>query len=83
MKRKVRSLNWFTKNCHMGSNDEFIHPKKHINDKYWFCINKDMQKFCGKEVTIKFSSYENIYYSIEEDSERFSWQDWMFEDENS
>lgn len=64
-KVRVKSLDWY--------------KTEYTNEGVRLSFVSDMSKFCGKIVTIEIVS-NNLYY-IKEDDDKFSWQDYMFEDE--
>lgn len=65
-KVRVKSLDWYRNEYR---NEEDV--------KLSFVFK--MSEFCGKVVTIEIVA--NDLYYIEEDDDKFSWQDYMFEDE--
>lgn len=79
-KRKVRSLNWFVKNCEINDSNDYI---PNIDIKLF--LSPTMQNFCGKEVTWnneKMKLSNNKIYNIgkiKEDDESYYWEEWMFE----
>ncbi len=74
---KVHSKEWFDNNC--DKNDLFNtygNPSRKDSNSFV----PDMQKLCGQIVTIKNVRSFCKSYLIREDSERWNWEDWMFED---
>ena len=67
-KVKVKSLEWFEKNCDL----DFLNKELRY-------FSKKRSYYCGKIVTIDYS-YNDGDYTIKEDKETFFWQKWMFED---
>lgn len=72
-KVKINSLDWYDKNKNF---DGIIY----LNN-FGIPFIKEMSAFCGKKAIIEF-----IYrgeYKIDIDGKKWSWEDWMFEDETS
>jgi hypothetical protein len=81
-KVRVKSLEWYNAN-----KDEYGDVKCYgcqetdikCQDSIYFIIQ--MSEYCGKIVTID-KIWEDYYYSIIEDEQRFDWTDDMFEDDD-
>lgn len=74
---KVHSKEWFDNNC---DRNDFFNTYGSTSRKGSNSFVPDMQKLCGKIVTIKNVRSFAKSYSIREDSGRWNWEDWMFED---
>ena len=70
-KVKVKSLEWYNQ---MRDSDGDIY----LND-FGISFVKDMSVFCGKKATIVFDLGGE--YQLDIDNKKWSWKDWMLEDE--
>lgn len=79
-KVKVHTKEWFDNNC--AKNDVF-NTYSSTSSSGSNSFVPDMQRFCGKIVTIKNARAFVESYLIQEDGGCWSWEDWMFEDMNN
>lgn len=77
-KVKVHTKEWFDNNCAKNDLFDFYGGTSGLNS-----FVPEMQKLCGQIVTIKNMSSSAKSYLIQEDSGRWHWEDWMFEDMNN
>ena len=70
-KVKIKSLEWYNQ---MRDSDGDIY----LND-FGISFVKDMSVFCGKKATIVFDLGGE--YQLDIDNKKWSWKDWMLEDE--
>ena len=77
---KVHTKEWFDNTC---DRNDFFNTYGSTSSKGSNSFVPDMQKFCGQIVTIKHIRALDKAYLIQEDSEFYNWEDWMFEDMNN
>ena len=77
---KVHTKEWFDNNC---DRNDFFNTYGSTSSKGSNSFVPDMQRLCGQIVTIKNVRSSAKSYSIREDSGRWNWEDWMFEDMNN
>ena len=70
-KVKIKSLEWYNQN-------KDSYGDIYLND-YGISFIKEMSVFCGKEATVVFDLGGE--YQIDIDNKKWSWKDWMLEDE--